>query len=177
MSPIFKLVAGSSLFTLLLLAGCSGSDTPQSNANTPTVAPSPAAATSPAVTTAPKQKLNVNTASGAELLAAIPNLGNRMVHEFEEYRPYRSIQQFRREIGKYVSPAEVAEYEKYIFVPINPNDSDAATLQQIPGLDATEAQAMIAGRPYATPSDFLTKLGDKISSSDLEVARGMLTGQ
>ena len=63
-------------------------------------------------------------------------MGNRMVHEFEEYRPYKSIQQFRKEIGKYVDQNQVAEYEKYIFVPINENDSDAPTLQQIPGLDA-----------------------------------------
>ena len=94
-----------------------------------------------------------------------------MLHEFEEYRPYRSIQQFRRDIGKYVSPEQVAEYEKYIFVPINPNEADVQTLQQIPGLDPTEAGAMIAGRPYASAEDFLAKLSDKISSTELEVAR------
>lgn len=37
-----------------------------------------------------------------------------MVRKFEEYRPYVSIQQFRREIGKYVDEAMVAAYEQYV---------------------------------------------------------------
>lgn len=126
---------------------------------------------------AAKAKLNVNTASGSELLAAIPGLGNKMVHEFEEYRPYNSIQQFRREIGKYVSAEQVAEYEKHIYVPIKPNDADAATLQQIPGLDASEAQALIAARPYASNDAFLAKLAANVSEAELSVARTYLSNQ
>ena len=38
----------------------------------------------------------------------------KMVHEFEEYRPYRSMDQFRREIGKYVDADEVARLESYV---------------------------------------------------------------
>ena len=48
--------------------------------------------------------------------AAVPNLGNRMLHEFKEYRPYKAIEQFRREIGKYVSKDEVARLERYVVV-------------------------------------------------------------
>lgn len=124
-----------------------------------------------------KAKLNVNTASGSELLAALPGMGNKMVHEFEEYRPYTSIQQFRREIGKYVSAEQVAEYEKYIFVPIKPNDADAATFQQIPGLDANEAQALVAAQPYASNEAFLTKLAASVSEAELAVARTYLSNQ
>lgn len=126
---------------------------------------------------AAKPKLNVNTASGSELLAAIPGMGNKMVHEFEEYRPYTSIQQFRREIGKYVSAEQVAEYEKYVYVPIKPNDADAATLQQIPGLDASEAQALVAARPFASNEAFLTKLAASVSEAELAVARTYLSNQ
>ncbi len=100
-----------------------------------------------------------------------------MVHEFEEYRPYRSILQFRKEIGKYVDQAQVAEYEKHVFVPIDPNQSDAATLQQIPGLDESEAQALISGRPYASPQAFLEKLADKISATDQDIAKTFLSMQ
>ena len=100
-----------------------------------------------------------------------------MVHEFEEYRPYVSIQQFRREIGKYVDPAQVAEYEKYIYVPIDENQSDAATLQQIPGLDAPEAQELIAGRPYASRDAFITKLTPKVSAEELAIAKTYLVQQ
>lgn len=131
--------------------------------------------TNQAASSGAKAKLNLNTASGAEFLANIPGLGNRMVHEFEEYRPYRSIQQFRREIGKYVKPEQVAEYEKYVFVPIAVNESDAATLQQIPGLDEAEAQALMAGRPYASNEAFLSKLSGSVSESELAVARTYLS--
>ena len=46
----------------------------------------------------------------------IPGVGNRMHHEFEEYRPYQSIEKFRREIGKYVKPDEVARLERYVTI-------------------------------------------------------------
>ena len=59
--------------------------------------------------------ININTASDAEILR-IPGMGPRMLREFKEYRPYTSIQQFRREIGKYVDKAEVARLEKYIVI-------------------------------------------------------------
>ena len=127
--------------------------------------------------TAAKAKLNVNTASKSDLLAAIPGMGNKMVHEFEEYRPYTSIQQFRREIGKYVSAEQVAEYEKYVYVSIKPNDADEATLRQIPGLDANEAQALVAARPYASNEAFLTKLAASVSEAELAVARTYLSNQ
>ena len=59
--------------------------------------------------------LDLNGASKEEILL-IPGVGNRMQHEFEEYRPYRNIEQFRREIGKYVDPAEVARLERYVTI-------------------------------------------------------------
>jgi DNA uptake protein ComE-like DNA-binding protein len=59
--------------------------------------------------------LDLNTATGPEILL-IPNLGDRMVHEFEEYRPYTNIEQFRREMGKYVDEGEVARLERYVAI-------------------------------------------------------------
>jgi DNA uptake protein ComE-like DNA-binding protein len=59
--------------------------------------------------------ININTASDAEILR-IPGVGPRMLREFKEYRPYTSIEQFRREIGKYVDKAEVARLEQYIVI-------------------------------------------------------------
>ncbi|HYN85264.1 MAG TPA: hypothetical protein VER32_08430 [Pyrinomonadaceae bacterium] len=121
-----------------------------------------------------RTKLNLNTATSQEFLAAVPNLGNRMVHEFEEYRPYKSIQQFRREIGKYVDEAKVAEYERYVFVPISENESDAATLRQIPGIDASEADQLIAGRPYQSRQAFLERVAGMVSADELNVARAYM---
>lgn len=59
--------------------------------------------------------IDLNAATGEEILL-IPGVGPRMRHEFEEYRPYRSTEQFRREIGKYVKPAELARLERYVAV-------------------------------------------------------------
>jgi len=57
--------------------------------------------------------INLNTATRSDILL-IPGLGSRMAHEFEEYRPYSDIEQFRREIGKYVDQEEVARLEQYV---------------------------------------------------------------
>ena len=59
--------------------------------------------------------IDLNTASDQEILL-IPGIGNRMLHEFKEYRPYTSMAQFRREIGKYVDDREVARLEKYVSI-------------------------------------------------------------
>ena len=59
--------------------------------------------------------IDLNTAKGEEILL-IPGVGPRMRHEFEEYRPYKNIEQFRREIGKYVDKAEVARLEQYVAI-------------------------------------------------------------
>ena len=57
--------------------------------------------------------MNINTASDADLMT-IPGFGARMLREFKEYRPYTTLEQFRREIGKYVNAKEVARLERYI---------------------------------------------------------------
>jgi DNA uptake protein ComE-like DNA-binding protein len=59
--------------------------------------------------------IDLNTASDAEILL-IPGIGSRMLHEFKEYRPYTSIAQFRREMGKYVDNAEVTRLEQYVSI-------------------------------------------------------------
>jgi DNA uptake protein ComE-like DNA-binding protein len=57
--------------------------------------------------------LGLNTATPEDFLT-IPGVGERMVHELMEYRPYTSLVQFRREIGKYVDDDEVARLERYL---------------------------------------------------------------
>lgn len=118
-------------------------------------------------------KINLNTATEADF-ATIPGVGERMVGEFIEYRPYASIQQFRREIGKYVDEAQVAAYEQYVFVPVRPDESDAATLQQLPGIDQSEAEALVAGRPYGSSDAFLARLAEFATPDEVAAARQYL---
>ena len=75
-------------------------------------APDTAAATS---STASIVKIDLNTATDEEILK-IPGVGKKMLREFKEYRPYTSMDQFRREIGKYVDKAEVARLEQYVYI-------------------------------------------------------------
>jgi DNA uptake protein ComE-like DNA-binding protein len=149
--------------------GSTASNEPASNAARAV----PSATAAPTGNSTAKVKLDLNTASENDLIS-IPGMTKRMVHEFEEYRPYKSIQQFRREMAKYVSAAVIADYEKYVYVPISPNESDAATLQQIPGLDAAEADALIAGRPYASPEAFLARVSEKLTPEELVAAKTII---
>ncbi|MFY9554708.1 MAG: hypothetical protein WAV20_14360 [Blastocatellia bacterium] len=59
--------------------------------------------------------INLNTATDEDILS-IPGLGPRMLREFKEYRPYRTMEQFRKEIGKYVGAKEVARLERFITI-------------------------------------------------------------
>lgn len=131
----------------------------------------------PATAAVEMTKLNLNTVSGDELLATIPDFGNRMVREFQEYRPYVSIQQFRREIGKYVDDSQVAFYEEYVYVPVSANDSDAETIMQIPGVDAATADALVAARPYDSNNAFLQKLVEVAPAVDGTLAAAYLEAE
>jgi DNA uptake protein ComE-like DNA-binding protein len=59
--------------------------------------------------------IDLNTASDSAILS-IPGSGPRVLREFKEYRPYKSIEQFRREMGKYWNEKEVARLERYVYV-------------------------------------------------------------
>ena len=57
--------------------------------------------------------IRLNTATDEEILS-IPGVGKRMLHEFKEYRPYKSREQFQKEIGKYVDAHELKRLEGYV---------------------------------------------------------------
>ena len=120
-------------------------------------------------------RFNLNSATGDELLT-IPDMNDRMVREYMEYRPYVSILQFRKEIGKYVGDAQVAAWEPYVFVPVQIDQADVETLKQIPGVDDTIANALIAARPYTTNDAFLTKLATYLTPAQVAVAQNYLDG-
>lgn len=57
--------------------------------------------------------VNINTARDEDVLT-IPGAGPRMVREFKEYRPWKSMAQFEKEIGKYVDAKEVKRLARYV---------------------------------------------------------------
>ena len=113
-------------------------------------------------------QINLNTASDAEILL-IPGLGNRMLGEFKEYRPYRALAQFRREIGKYVDDKELDRLEQYVFVPINLNTASDADILSIPGMGQRMLGEFKEYRPYKAMPQFRREIGKYVD--DKEVAR------
>ena len=129
----------------------------------------------PSESAAVLDKINLNDMTREQLLETIPDFGSRMVREFFEYQPYVSIQQFRREIGKYVDDEQVAFYESYIYVPVHVNNSDAETLKQIPGINGEMAESLMAARPFDSSDAFLAALSEHVSEEQLDLAASYLT--
>jgi radical SAM superfamily enzyme with C-terminal helix-hairpin-helix motif len=110
----------------------------------------------------------LNTASRAEILL-IPGLSDRMAHEFEEYRPYTSLEQFRREIGKYVPATEVARLEQYVFVPMSLNKASGEAFMTIPRMTQRMVHEFEEYRPYTSMDQFRREIGKYVDQK--EVAR------
>ncbi len=118
---------------------------------------------------------NLNTVTSEQILS-IPGIARSMTREFAEYRPWISIQQFRKKIGKYVDAATITGYEQYVYVPIQIDASDADTLKQIPGVTDQIAADLIAARPYKTNDAFLAKLATVLAPAQVAYAWNYLEG-
>ncbi len=60
-------------------------------------------------------KVNLNTGANEDFQLVPTTLSARkLAHEFEEYRPYETMEDFSREMKKYVSDKEVAFLERYV---------------------------------------------------------------
>jgi len=112
--------------------------------------------------------INLNTASREEILL-IPGVGARMLREFLEYRPYKALAVFHREIDKYVDDAELARLEQYVFVPIDLNSASDADILTIPGLGPRMLREFKEYRPYKAIDQFRREMGKYVSKE--EVAR------
>jgi DNA uptake protein ComE-like DNA-binding protein len=113
-------------------------------------------------------QVNLNTASKEEILL-IPGMGKRMLHEFEEYSPYKAMTQFRREIGKYVDDKELARLEQYVFVPIDLNTATDEDILSIPGVGKRMLHEFKEYRPYKSIEQFRREIGKYVN--DRELAR------
>lgn len=59
--------------------------------------------------------VRLNSATDADILS-IPGAGPRMVREFKEYRPWKTREQFMKEIGKYVGAKETERLWRYVVI-------------------------------------------------------------
>jgi predicted DNA-binding helix-hairpin-helix protein len=89
----------------------------------------------------------------------IPGVGDRMLREFLEYRTYKTLSQFQREIGKYVDDKELARLEQYVFVPVNLNTASDADILSIPGVGQRMLREFKEYRPYKNIEQFRREIG------------------
>ncbi|MEP2771827.1 MAG: helix-hairpin-helix domain-containing protein [Fulvivirga sp.] len=109
---------------------------------------------------------NLNT-TDEDNFKIIPGVGDRMAHEFEEYRPYSKLAQFRKEIGKYVDEEEVARLEQYIFVPVELNTATEEDILALPGVGKRMAHEFEEYRPYENLEQFRKEIGKYVDDKEL----------
>ena len=110
--------------------------------------------------------MNLNT-TPEDQFKIIPGVGDRMAHEFEEYRPYVNLAQFRKEIGKYVDEEEVARLEQYIFVPVELNSASEEDILALPGVGDRMAHEFDEYRPYESMDQFRKEIGKYVDEAEL----------
>ncbi|WP_420441815.1 hypothetical protein [Candidatus Palauibacter sp.] len=111
--------------------------------------------------------IDLNDVTDDEILL-IPGVGNRMLHEFEEYRPYAALAQFRREIGKYVDDDELARLAQYVYVRVDLNTAAEEAILSIPGVGARMQHEFEEYRPYTSMAQFRREIGKYVDEDEVE---------
>lgn len=117
--------------------------------------------------------VNLNTATEKDFLL-IPGVGEKMAHEFMEYRPYTSIKQFRREMSKYVDEAEIKRYETFVFVPVELNSASEEDIMALPGVGKKMTHEFLEYRPYKNMEQFRKEIGKYVDEKELKRLEGFV---
>jgi DNA uptake protein ComE-like DNA-binding protein len=110
--------------------------------------------------------IDLNTATREEILM-VPGVGNRMLREFLEYRPYPALAKFHREIDKYVDDTELARLEQYVFVAIDLNTATDDAILSIPGVGSRMLREFKEYRPYKSIEQFRREIGKYVDKNEL----------
>ncbi len=162
--PPFRLATLGLLSALIGAVAAPGwAQAPQTAPSAPArAAPPPAARPAPAATAAPAaaqptaagRRVDINTATEAQL-DALPGIGPARAKAIVAGRPYSDVKELE---AKKVLPAGVLSGIRDRIALANINMSTAADLQRtLPGIGEVRAKAIVAGRPYASPADLVTK--------------------
>jgi DNA uptake protein ComE-like DNA-binding protein len=111
--------------------------------------------------------INLNTASREEILL-IPGSGSRHVREFQEYRPYKALAVWHREMRKYWDEAEVARLEGYVFVPLDLNTATDADIMTIPGMTARMLREFKEYRPYDAVERYKREMAKYVNAKEVD---------
>jgi DNA uptake protein ComE-like DNA-binding protein len=111
--------------------------------------------------------INLNTATPEEILL-VPGTGKRMVHEFAEYRPWRSYAQFDKEIGKYVGAEQTAKLAQYTFIPVRLNTASDEDILSIPNAGPRMVREFKEYRPWKSKEQFMKEIGKYVGAKETE---------
>ena len=109
--------------------------------------------------------LNLNTATRDEILL-IPGIAQKMAHEFDEYRPWKTWAQFDKEIGKYVGKEETDRLKQYVFIPVNLNTASDEDILSIPGAGQKMVHEFKEYRPWKTKEQFDKEIGKYVGPKE-----------
>ena len=109
--------------------------------------------------------LNLNTATRDEILL-VPGIAQKMAHEFDEYRPWKTWAQFDKEIGKYVGKEETDRLKQYVFIPVNLNTATDEDIMSIPGAGQKMVHEFKEYRPWKTKEQFDKEIGKYVGPKE-----------
>ena len=109
--------------------------------------------------------LNLNTAKEAEILL-VPGIARRMTIEFPEYRPWKTFEQFDRQIGKYVGAPETNRLKQYVFIPLDLNTATDDQFKTIPGMASNMLREFKEYRPWKTKEQFDREIGKYVGAKE-----------
>ena len=112
--------------------------------------------------------INLNTATNPEILL-VPRIARRMTIEFAEYRPWRTFEQFDREISNYVGAAETNRLKSYVFIQMNLNTATDDQFRSIPNLPGNMIREFNEYKPWKTKEQFDREISKYVG--DKETAR------
>lgn len=99
--------------------------------------------------------VNLNTATDDEILSIPHPQATRWLREAKEYRPYKNLAVFHKEMLKYWNEAEVSRLEQYVFVPVNLNTATDDEILSIPHPQANRwLREVKEYRPYTSMEQF-----------------------
>jgi len=109
--------------------------------------------------------LNLNTATRDEILL-VPGIAQKMAHEFDEYRPWKTWAQFDKEIGKYVGKEETDRLKQYVFIPVNLNSATDDDIMSIPGAGQKMVHEFKEYRPWKAKEQFDKEIGKYVGPKE-----------
>ena len=157
--PFLRLAAA--LLALLTLPTFAGAQTPAPSTPAPRSVPAPTAPSVPAVPRATPsapvaagKRMDINAAPAAQL-DSLPGIGPARSAAIVAGRPYADLNDL---VTKKVLSPGVFNGVKDRIALANINTSSAAEMEKtLKGIGDVRAKAIVAGRPYASPQDLVTK--------------------